>query len=650
MVALGWIQGLPSKWKPWVANRVSTIQSLSNPERWKHVAGIENPADLVTRGVPPEKLVDSELWWHGPIALSEAENRLSVIVLPGNSADVEIERRATSTEALLVCLKSPWMFEMERWSTLNKAYRVIAWILKFITRLKKAAVSDAIELGAEDYVAAKKTFIKILQLQYFGKEVVLLGAGKSIARDSKLCKLSPFLDEDVFLRVRGRLQLSELSYESKHPLILPKCHGSMLLVKFVHNFQNHAGVESMIAFVRRDYEMFGLRFMAKSVKKSCVFCQRCDVRACNEPPAPLPRLRVTMAPVFSVTGVDFAGPVFCMDFPGKKFYICLFVCGVVRAIHLELVESLTSADFILAFRRFSALKRVPSVVYSDNGSNFIGGQRMLNSYLGPVSPEWRFICPRSPWWGGWWERLVRSVKNAVKKTIGKMCLSKTEFETCLCEVAASINSRPLTFVGTDVENKVPLTPNHFLAGQGNQGLESRVLEDPENVTVENLSLRHQEMLLRQEDFWKVWSNEYLRNLPAAFQKFRKEGNVQVGSVVLIREDGLPRMKWLLGVVEKLHVGKDGVPRAVDVRTPQGKKTRAIQRLYNLEIDSPEEEVHHSVDSVDEAQGDFVDQSAVEVVEDIQDEFVGQDVGEDCSARTGRRRRVPKRFDGFVMYK
>ena len=120
------------------------------------------------------------------------------------------------------------------------------------------------------------------------------------------------------------------------------------------------------------------------------------------------------------------------------------------------------------------------------------------------------------------------------------------------------------------------------------------------------------MLLRQEDFWKVWSNDYLRNLPAAFQKFRKEGNVQVGSVVLIREDGLPRMKWLLGVVEKLHEGKDGVPRAVEVRTPQGKKTRAIQRLYNLEIDSFEKEVGHSVDSE----------------EDIQNEFVGQDVGAD----------------------
>ena len=63
MVALGWIRGLPSRWKQWVANRVTTIQSLTNPENWRHVAGIENPADLVSRGVLADELVNSDLWW-----------------------------------------------------------------------------------------------------------------------------------------------------------------------------------------------------------------------------------------------------------------------------------------------------------------------------------------------------------------------------------------------------------------------------------------------------------------------------------------------------------------------------------------------------------------------------------------------------------
>ena len=111
--------------------------------------------------------------------------------------------------------------------------------------------------------------------------------------------------------------------------------------------------------------------------------------------------------------------MFCLDFPKKKFYICLFVCGVVRAVHLELVESLNSAEFILVYRRFCALHRAPSVFYSDNGTNFVGGQRILTEYLGASAPEWKFICPRSPWWGGWLEKLVRSVKGALRKTLQK---------------------------------------------------------------------------------------------------------------------------------------------------------------------------------------------------------------------------------------
>lgn len=79
--------------------------------------------------------------------------------------------------------------------------------------------------------------------------------------------------------------------------------------------------------------------MAKNVKRGCASCARFDAKPCNEVAAPLPKDRVTMAPAFSVIGVDFAGPVYCLDFPGVIFYICLFLCGVA-AIHLELVDSL----------------------------------------------------------------------------------------------------------------------------------------------------------------------------------------------------------------------------------------------------------------------------------------------------------------------
>ena len=636
MVALGWIKGRPSRWKPWVANRVTTIQSLTDPVRWKHVAGKENPADILTRGISAKDLVESSLWWKGPEFLMQNANEETEVEFPQDDPLVEVERRNEGVS--LICADdSPKMFQFERWSNLNKAYRIIAYVLRFVQRTRKhqtAAVGTVIR--PEEYSTAQTVYCRLIQKQHFPSELQAVKAGQRVARESKLSRLSPFLDEKQVLRVHGRIQLSELAYESKHPVILPKCHGSLLLVRHVHHLQKHAGVDAMITFIRKDFEIFGLRQMAKSVKRGCVACMRYDAKPCNEVAAPLPKDRVTMAPAFSVTGIDFAGPVYCLNFPDVKFYICLFVCGVTRAIHLELVDSLSVDDFILAFRRFAALKRMPSVVYSDNATNFSGGQKKLAKLLGVGSPQWKFICPRSPWWGGWWERLVRSVKGGIRKTIGKSCLTKVEMQTCLSEIAVVVNSRPLTFVGTDVENKNPLTPNHFLLGQSNQSLQCTLTEDPENMSVEVLSLKEQEMVQRQKDFWSVWSSDYLRNLPPAYQKFQKAGQIKVGSVVLIKEDNMPKMRWSLGVVKKLHIGRDGIPRAADLDTRRGQRTRAIQRLYNLEITDCEKKCS----DCSKFQNISAENNNVDDCPAGKNEKVGLE-------RPKRLKRLPKRFEDYT---
>ena len=116
------------------------------------------------------------------------------------------------------------------------------------------------------------------------------------------------------------------------------------------------------------------------------------------------------------------------------------------------------------------------------------------------------------------------------------------------------------------------------------GFQARVLEDPKSVSSKMLSdrARVRERLLNR--FWSVWQTEYLRTLPQSVRKFRSEGKLRLGSVVLIKEDQVPRMKWVIGVVTKLYPGRDGVVRSAEVRTQGGQlRTRAVQRLCDLEL-------------------------------------------------------------------
>ena len=137
-----------------------------------------------------------------------------VISLPKGIAEVEKEGKVKK-ESVLVCSEVQPTFPLERWSTLDKAFRVIAWVLRFIKRARKHCKNKGL-LSSEEYSEAKLVFLKEVQRSEFNKEISLLRRGGKIPGDSKLVKLAPFLDESGVMRVRGRIQLSEFSYESKH--------------------------------------------------------------------------------------------------------------------------------------------------------------------------------------------------------------------------------------------------------------------------------------------------------------------------------------------------------------------------------------------------------------------------------------------------
>merc|ERR1711963_1388237 len=122
----------------------------------------------------------------------------------------------------------------------------------------------------------------------------------------------------------------------------------------------------MLISLREEYWIVGARQLCKKIHKRCVRCQRQDATPYAQPMAHLPAERIRKAPPFTITGIDHAEPMYCLDHPGKKFYILLFTCAVVRTVHLELVSSLSCDKTVLAIRRFIARRGMPHSLWSGN--------------------------------------------------------------------------------------------------------------------------------------------------------------------------------------------------------------------------------------------------------------------------------------------
>ncbi|RWR99198.1 uncharacterized protein B4U79_12713, partial [Dinothrombium tinctorium] len=530
MIALSWIRGSAKKWKPFVANRVTEIQELSNPSNWSYCEGLYNPADKLTRGMTMTQLLDEEIWWKGPNWLFLREE-----LWPKPKYDevcLENEKRSTFVSKISVeKTNMEPLFPVNKYSKLQFHLRVTARILQWFDNFKKGEQMFN-SLSVEIIKAAEAYWIKFVQYEAFQEEIESIKSGSGIKIKSKLAQLCPFLDENGLLRVGGRLQFANLNRDQKHPIILPK-EGSFteMIIRSCHERVMHSGLRDTIIQIRERYWIIKGRQKVKSILRKCVVCRRLHSLNFNSRWAPLPSDRTSLRKPFEAVGVDFAGPLYIKG--NDKTYIALFTCSVTRAVHLELVSSMNSEAFMLCLKRFISRRGIPNCIYSDNGKTFkrvnselqilkkCVKEEKFQNFLRERELKWKFIAERAPWWGGFWERLVRS---------------------------AVLNSRPLTYVYNESHEEEALTPAHFLIG-------TRILSLPtpdvnKNVTDITRSDICRKWKYRQkliDNFWKRWSKEYLLELRTAhFNSIpMKSAKFNVNDVVLVKEDNIPRQMWKL---------------------------------------------------------------------------------------------------------
>ena len=484
-VAIAWVSSNSDSKDVYVANRVAEIQTLVSSLQISimHVPTESNLADLLSRGCTTNKL-KSSIWQHGPDWLiTQHYPKQTHVHVAINELVVEINP---------INLVPPVLY-LDRISSCTRAINIMGKVLSFI----KSKLDPLLSLVMQE---------QRLHCNSIYSHLANPKINVSIDVKNTIKDLNLHLNNNV-IRAQGRLIKSELPLDSQTPLFIPNRSRLVnLFVQHIHNTHFHCGVSHTLSVFRLSFWSPKIHTRVKSLLLRCVTCRRQRVKTIAKPPlSPLPAERVQWQPPFATVGVDHTGHFYARDAQGQRItlYICLFVCATTRAIHLEVVDNLLTNSFILCLRRLAAAKGMPSVILSDNHRTFISGEKFLlnlqeddivKEFLQSHQIQWRHQTPRSPWMGGHFERLVRTVKTALSSAIARRIYNVEDFTTIVKEVETIVNARPLTYHSTESCDQ-PLTPSQLLCGRDISIMPPLLQPDTDDSDNESRELRHQYYLI-----------------------------------------------------------------------------------------------------------------------------------------------------------
>ncbi len=460
-----------------------------------------------------------------------------------------------------------------------------AYILRFLhnVRAKGEEKRTGLLTPAELQIGLN-AILKILQQDAFPVEIENCARGTAVK--SRLKFLTPFLDDDGVLRVGGRLGHSKLPYSHKHPALIPKNHHVVdAIARDCHNANLHAGPTLLLSILREQFWPVSGLHLAKRTVRKCVTCHRHQAVTTTQLMGQLPPARVNQAHAFEQTGVDYAGPFSMALRTGRKppiikAHVAIFVCMATKATHLELVSDLTSAAFIATLQRFISRRGLPSDIYSDEGTNFVGAAEELAELLNFVNSAAHIEAvkgflstkgisfhtnpPASPHHGGLWEAAVKSMKFHLRRVMGTRNLTTEEFTTLLYQIEAMLNSRPLTPLSDDPNELGALTPGHFLIGRP---LAALPYTDLGHIPVSRLD-RWQTIQCLSQHIWASWKRSYLSLLQSRPKWYAPLPDLTPGTLVLLldKDSSIGPQQWKLDRIVDVFPGDDGKTRVCNVRT------------------------------------------------------------------------------------
>ena len=585
-----------------VSNRIATIErNVSQNSLWKYVPSQLNPADLTSRGITAREFSENSTWLNGPDFLSKPEEcwpqspdvsqfLLPLELLPRSSkkSEVFLAVDTTSTDRLL-----------ERYSSFHSLLKTTSWLIRYksflLAKVKRTPYQLTEPISVSELQTAEIELIKYVQIHHFPSLIKMLNSQRVFKKGEcprYLSKLQPIVIKGV-LRVGGRLANAPVDWEVKHPIILPSDSiFTKLLIEKHHTNIGHGGMSHTWTSLRQKYWVVKGASTVRRILGKCILCSRRNATAGQQLMADLPESRLqSNSPPFSYIGVDYFGPFFVKQGRSKtKRYGCIFSCLTTRAVHIEVAADLSTDSFINALRRFISRRGHPQKIWSDNGTNFVGAERVLrealkawnknqiNNYLRQREISWQFNPPTASHMGGSWERMIRSIRRILSTLLHTQIVSDDVLSTLMAEVEGILNSRPLTPVILDPKANEALTPNHLLLLRGTPNIPPGIFEKRDCYA----KRRWAQVQYLANQFWFRWVREFLPSINSRSKWQLKSRNFQENDLVLVVDQTQPRSRWALGRVIQIFPDKNGVVRTALVKTALAVMKRPITKLCLVE--------------------------------------------------------------------
>ncbi|KAH7714371.1 Integrase core domain containing protein [Aphelenchoides avenae] len=453
-----------------VDNRVREIVG-SGPKEIRFVPTADNAADIGTRSLPAYELKHSP-WVLGPAWLREDPAKWPAqieLAEPKEDPERWIEAAARAGP---ITEKRKCLLDWKRFSTIARYRRYVGAMLLFIggALRGKRTCPESYLMGELWERALKRPKLQLADIADLVELVLIREAQADFSVSySEAKKLGLKLDQGDVWICEGRFHKAHLPNRTVNPAYLPReSKVTELMILDAHAKVGHQGHACTLANLRLAYWVpKGQSAVKRVLHHECYACRRDRAKPFAQPRmAQLPEERVTRYRPFGRVQTDFLGPIQVRRLDGsvQKAWVAIWACMTTRNIHLEWLSSLSTESFMNAFKRFIGRRGRPDVCYSDNAATYkLAGRTIewawkelawddgFSCYLAKECIQWRFTTELAPWENGAVECMVKPVKKAYYKLVGRRILTGEELSSLLPQIEAIVNSRPLVAISDDPE-------------------------------------------------------------------------------------------------------------------------------------------------------------------------------------------------------